>query len=96
MEPHLESEPQLTARRRATWNKGKLVGQIAPLKLQGPKMSRSSRAGSGARRLPIRNGRGAFIRDQSHCSVRDRLRYAFPRAIAPGCKTPTSMFYRTA
>lgn len=34
METHDESQPQAAARKRVSWNKGKLVGQKAPLKLQ--------------------------------------------------------------
>jgi hypothetical protein len=34
METHDESEPKSKGRPRVSWNKGKLIGQKAPLKLQ--------------------------------------------------------------
>lgn len=34
METHVETQSQVTARPRVSWNKGKLIGQKAPLKLK--------------------------------------------------------------
>jgi hypothetical protein len=34
MESHVENQPQATARPRVSWNKGKLIGQKAPLRLK--------------------------------------------------------------
>ena len=34
MEHYVETQPQGTARPRVSWNKGKLIGQKAPLKLK--------------------------------------------------------------
>lgn len=35
METHVQTQPHGTTRPRVSWNKGKLIGQKAPLKLKG-------------------------------------------------------------